>query len=66
MLNLIFFVSKHYLSIKYYKKPDWMKEAAESKEINPANVEDLNYVFEIFEVYRVDGNTESLFRPRYR
>jgi len=35
-------------------------------ENNNNNKEDVPFVFEIHEVYRVDGNNEKFFRPKYR
>ena len=52
-------------SFKYCRKPEWMKEGA-AEAIKDFNVEDLKYVFEIFEVFRINGSIESFVRPKYK
>jgi hypothetical protein len=49
-------------SIKYFKKPEWMKE--ENKTTNEK--EDQPFVFEVTEVFKVDGNNEKFFRNKFR
>jgi len=39
-----------------------MKEALAEEN----KIDDLKYLFEIFEVYRVGGNIETFFRPKFK
>ena len=50
----------------FYKRPDWMRDAVTGEVIRELKPEDLKFVFEIFEVYRIDGNSEGLFYPSYK
>ncbi len=53
----------------YFKKPDWMKELSLASN-NTIGSElrqiDQPFVFEILEVFRVDGNNELIFKPKYK
>lgn len=43
-----------------------MKDAVTGEVIKELKPEDLKFVFEIFEVYKIDGNSETLFWPKYK
>jgi hypothetical protein len=38
----------------------------EDNQAQAENKEDMPFMFEINEVYRVDGNNEKFFRPKHR
>ena len=61
------YVHKENSFFSYYKRPEWMRtDLNEVKDVKDVNLEEVQFVFEIIEVYRMDGNSESLFRPNYR
>ena len=53
----------NFCRIKFFKKPDWLKIQDEETEVSSQNVE---WVFEVFELYKVDGSNEELFKGRFK
>lgn len=49
------------LRIKYFKKPEWLKVQDEFEA-----QEKVESVFEVFEMFKIDGNTEDIFKGKYR
>ena len=62
MFFLLFKEIYIFLRIKYFKKPEWLK----SKDEMEANEAEVKYVFEIIELYKIDGNTEEFFKAQYK
>lgn len=47
--------------MKFFRKPDWLKQ----KEETEPSKDDLKPVFDVFELFKVDGSTEHFFRPTF-
>jgi hypothetical protein len=45
----------------FFKKPEWLKEKDETE-----MKENGDFVFEVFELFKIDGNNEEIFRPVFR
>ena len=49
------------------RKPEWMKESgAATSCLQTGDSDDRKLVFEVFEMFKIDGNSETLFRPVYK
>lgn len=63
-------INKESEEFKFYKKPQWYKEK-ETGAVATITEESLNDLTkamscEIIEMFKVDGNNDELFRPRYK
>jgi hypothetical protein len=48
--------------IKYLKKPDWLKEKVEQE----TTKEELKFVYEVFELFKIDANAEDIFKSKFK
>ena len=49
------------IRLKFFKKPEWLKIRDET-EIE----ENVKYVFEVIELFKIDGSNEEIFKGTYR
>ena len=52
--------------IKYFKKPDWFKELDDVQASEQQQQQDDKFSFEVSEMFKIDGNTESFFRQKHK
>lgn len=63
-----------YIRIKKFEKPKWLKSKAKTEAKNEAEAEveketkesEVNFVFEVVELYKSDDKTEEFFKPQYK
>jgi hypothetical protein len=59
ILNCIFLIPR----IKYFKRPDWFKAL---DDIQTNDQQEDKYLFEVTEMFKVDGNTEPFFKKKFK